>query len=101
MFRLIRLVLLVLVLASLLAPAAFARTSASRPIPARGEGFSFVWDWMASLFVPAVHDAKGPGKGIVTKEGSSMDPNGSLNSAIISPNSTTDEGSQMDPNGFK
>lgn len=99
MFRLIRSVLPVLVLALLLAPAAFAGTGTARPAALPGDGASAVWKWVVSLFRPAVPGAKNPQAGIVTKEGSQMDPNGSLHSGILLPGSTTDAGSQMDPNG--
>jgi hypothetical protein len=101
MFRLIRSVLLVLVLAILLAPAAFAGTGTFRPAAVPGGGVPAVWKWVVSLFMPLVPGFRNPGAGIVTKEGSSMDPNGSLQSGIQLSNSTTNAGSQMDLNGSK
>ncbi len=99
MFRLIRSILLVLVLALLFAPTAFAGTGPTRPAPLPADGASAVWKWVVSLFMPTVPGVKNPGAGIVTKEGSQMDPNGSLHFGILLPGSTTDAGSQMDPNG--
>src|SRR5947199_4428535 len=85
-----------LVFASLLVPAAFAQNRPSRPAPARTVG---VWEWLVGMFVPAVSTVGTSGKGIVAKEGSSMDPNGGRSTASSSSFSTTDVGSQMHSNG--
>ena|ERR1700710_906330 len=98
MSRKLRSTAVALVFASLLVPAAFAQNRPSRPAPVQVTG---VWEWLFGMFVPTVSTVGTSGKGIVAKEGSSMDPNGGKIFGSGSSFSTTDAGSQMDPNGIK
>jgi len=86
------------VFASLLVPAAFAQNRPSHPAPARTVG---VWEWLAGMFVPTFSTVSTSGRGIVAKEGSSMDPNGGGVNHNSSSIPTTYAGNQMDPNGIK
>ncbi len=97
----LRSVLVALVLVNLLASAAFALPRASRPAPAPTAGLAAVWEWMAGLFAPSTPAAQAPGAGMMTKEGSSMDPNGHQNSGTISSSPTTDKGGSMGKKGTK
>jgi hypothetical protein len=101
MSRTMRLAVLVLVLANLMASAAFALPRAGRPAPAGTEVLATAWAWLSSFLIPASPVAKAPGGGIIGKAGSRMDLDGIPHASTIYPGSTTDAGSQMDPNGFK
>jgi hypothetical protein len=101
MSRIIRSVVLVVVLANLVASAAFALPRASRPAPAQSEVLATAWAWLGSFLVPASPVAKAPGRGIMGKAGSHMDPDGTPHASTIYPASTTDAGSHMDPDGLK
>jgi hypothetical protein len=101
MIRMIRSSVLALVLAGLVAPAAFAAPRAGRPLPVTASGFAAVWEWVVSAFAPAIPVSKTPEGGIMEKAGSTMDPNGASYGGTFSGESTTDAGSQMDPNGLK
>jgi hypothetical protein len=99
--RLIRSAFLALVLASLVASAAFAAPRAVRPAPVPASGLAAIWEWAVSVFTPALPVSQSPGGGIMEKAGSIMDPNGDPHAGSFSVGSTTDAGSQMDPNGFE
>ncbi len=101
MSRTMRLAVLVLVLANLMASAAFAQPRASRPAPAPTEVLATAWAWLGSFLVPVSPVAKAPGGGIIGKAGSRMDPDGTPHASTIYPGSTTDAGVGMDPDGFK
>lgn len=101
MIRMIRSAVLALVLASLVAPAAFAAPRAGRPAPVPTAGFAAVWEWVVSVFSPVMPVSKAPGRGIMEKAGSIMDPNGDPHVNTFSVGSTTDAGSQMEPNGYQ
>jgi len=97
MQRTIRSFVLALVLLVLAAGAAHARPLAVRSDPAGF--FDGLWQWVAP-HLPAwakAGNSMNP-DGYTTKEGSSMDPNGSRPN-LLTPPSTTDAGSEMDPNG--
>jgi hypothetical protein len=101
MSRTMRLAVLVLVLANLMASAAFALPRASRPAPAGTEVLATAWAWLSSFLVPASPVAKAPGGGIIGKAGSSIDSNGAPHAGKMYPGATTDAGVGMDPDGFK
>ena len=92
MSRMIRSAVLALVLANLVASAAFALPRVHQPLPAPRTGLTAVWEWLVSLLVPAGPVAKTPGTGIMAKAGSSMDPNGGSHASTIYSGSTTDAG---------
>jgi hypothetical protein len=96
MSRIIRSAVLVVVLANLVASAAFAQPRASRPAPAQTEILAAAWQWLTSFLAPAGSSEVGN----LEKAGSRMDPDGLKGSTIYS-GSTTDAGSSMDPNGLK
>jgi hypothetical protein len=100
MSRTMRLAVLVLVLANLMASAAFALPRASRPAPAQSEVLATAWAWLGSFLVP-VSVAKAPGGGIMEKAGNRMDPGGASHASTTYPASTTDAGVGMDPDGYK
>jgi hypothetical protein len=98
----VRLAVLVLVLANLLASTAFALPHASRPAPVRAGGATAVWEWLVGLFAPAALFTQDPGTGMMMqKAGSHMDPDGAPLSGTIYSSSTTETGSQMDQNGTR
>jgi hypothetical protein len=99
MFRLIRSACLALVLASLVTSTAYAAPHAGRTAPARTSGIGAVWEWVTSAFAPVLPVSKAPGRGIMEKAGSIMDPNGVQDLGIFLVGSSADAGSQMDPNG--
>jgi hypothetical protein len=101
MIRMIRSSVLALVLAGLVAPAAFAAPGAGRPLPVPAAGFAAVWEWVVLAFAPAMPVFKAPEGGIMEKARSTMDPNGTPHISTFSAESTTDAGSQMDPNGHQ
>jgi hypothetical protein len=101
MSRTIRTLVLVLGLAVLAASSAFAQPRAGQPAPAPAGSLAAVWEWLASLLVPASPAAGTPGLQVLEKAGSSMDPNGTTGTGHFSSGQTTDAGSQMDPNGAK
>lgn len=76
MSRRIRLAVVILVLANLVASAAYALPPVGRQASLRSEGvFAAAWEWFTSLLAPVI-----PQPGLQPaweKEGSSMDPNGS------------------------
>jgi|GEM_PF-1359554 len=96
----IRSAALVLVLSVLFASSAYALPPVHAAGGSRSEGFlAAAWSWFASFVLPAA-PAGTPGlTAIWEKEGSSMDPNGQMNT--FSPNAGIDLGSSMDPNGYK
>jgi len=91
-----RLAVLVLVLANLVASAAFAQPWAGRPAPAQTQVLAAAWQWLTSFLAPA----GGSEVGNLEKAGSHMDREG-LKASTIYSGSTTDAGSQMDPNGLE
>jgi hypothetical protein len=101
MIRMIRSAMLVLVLAHLVASAAFALPRTPHPAPVPEQGLTQVWGWIVSWFAPAEPVAKAPGGGIMTKAGSIMDPNGCPQLGTICSGMTTDAGPGMDPDGLK
>lgn len=101
MIRMFRSAILVLVLAHLAASAAFALPRNAGPVPAPAPGLAAAWEWIVAFFAPVSPAAKAPNGGIMTKAGSSMDPNGSPSFGMNYSRSTADAGSQMDPNGLK
>ena len=101
MIRMIRSSVLALVLAGLVAPAAFAAPRASRTVPIPASGFAAVWEWVVSAFAPAMPVSKAPGRGIMEKAGSIMDPNGTPHVGIFSVRSTTYDSSSMNGNGLQ
>jgi hypothetical protein len=100
MIRMIRSAFLALVLASLAASAAFAAPHAGRRAPAPASGLAAVWEWAVSMFAPALPVSKTPGGGIMTKEGSSMDPNGKAHLGAFSVRTATSLGRPMNPDGL-
>jgi hypothetical protein len=94
MSRKIRTAVAALVLANLLAAAAYALPPAGRRVAPRSESFvTALKDWFASLLAPA---GQPDVRGIEEKAGSSMDPDG-INVGVSGDRS--EEGSSMDPNG--
>jgi len=94
--RKIRSAVIVLVLANLVASAAYALPPVSRQSsPGPESVLAAAWEWFSSLLAPAGETGI---QGIWEKAGSSMDPNGTCQSAVVS-GETTDAGSQMDPDG--
>jgi hypothetical protein len=87
----IRTTALVLILAGLLAPAAYALPrGAAFPVTHRDGLTAVLWSWLSRVTA------------IWEKEGSSMDPNGQPQSdagSQMDPNGQPKEGSQMDPDG--
>jgi hypothetical protein len=100
MSRTMRLAVLVLVLANLMASAAFALPRASRPAPAQSEVLATAWAWLGSFLAPA-SVAKAPGGGIMEKAGKRTDTGGAPYAGTIYPASTTEAGVGMDPDGYK
>src|SRR3954454_9551867 len=98
MSKKIRSAALVLALSALFVSSAYALPPAAAAAGPRTGGFlTAIWDWVASLVLPA---ASGNTLGVSAaweKAGSSMDPNGNQNILLSGP--AKDAGSQMDPNG--
>jgi hypothetical protein len=99
MSRTIRTLVLVLGFAVLAASSAFAQPRAGQPAPAPAGSLAAVWEWLASLLVPASPVANAPGARSLEKAGSRMDPDGLSYTSTIYSGPTTEAGSQMDPNG--
>jgi len=100
MFRMIRLVCLAVVLATLATSTAFAAPRASRTAPAAHRGFGAVWEWVVSTFAPVLPVSKAPGGGIIEKAGSHMDPDGAPFLGTNSSGGTSDAGVGMGPDGL-
>lgn len=97
MSRKIRTAVAALVLAHLLAAAAYALPPAGRRLASGPESFiTALKEWFASLLVPA---GQPDTRGIEEKAGSSMDPDGSPQFNVEVSGDKTEEGSSMDPNG--
>jgi hypothetical protein len=91
MIRMIRSSVLALVLAGLVAPAAFA----GRPAPVPASDFAAVWEWVVSAFAPVTPVSKAPGRGIMEKAGSHMDPDGTPHFGVSLAGPTTSEGASV------
>lgn len=97
MSRKIRTAVAALVLANLLAAAAYALPPAGRRSAPRSESFiTALQEWFASLLAPAGRPYP---RGIEEKAGSSMDPDGTPQVNVEVTGDRTEEGSSMDPNG--
>jgi hypothetical protein len=96
MSRTLRSAVVAFALVSLFVSAAFAQPRPSHPSPARSVG---VWEWLIGMFAPSGSTVGTSTRGMVAKEGSSMDPNGGRSSSNSS-FPTTDVGSRMDPDGI-
>lgn len=99
MSKKIRSAALVLVLSALFVSSAYALPPAAAAAGPRTGGFlAAVWDWLASLVLPAASDHTFGMTAVWEKAGSQMDPDGER---ILLSGQDTDAGSQMDPNGYK
>lgn len=97
MSRKIRTAVAALVLANLLAAAAYALPPAGRRAASRSESFiTALQEWFASLLAPA---GQPDVRGIEEKAGSSMDPDGIPQTNVGVSGEGDGEGSSMDPNG--
>jgi hypothetical protein len=91
--RKVRSAVIVLVLANLVASAAYALPPTGRQPLSGPEGvLAVAWEWFTSLLAPVLEVGT-----VWEKEGSSMDPNGS-NQSLVS-GERADAGSYMDQNG--
>lgn len=98
MFRRIRSLALVLVLAQLFVTAAYARQSMDRLAPARPEVVAAAWQWFILRIAPSPSDVQPARQVVPGKAGSVQDPNGA-GSLVTRPN--TSARTSIEPYGKK
>ena len=100
MSKKIRSAALVLALSALFVSSAYALPPTAAAAGPRTGGFlTAIWDWVASLVLPAASDRTLGVSAAWEKAESQMDPDGNTN--ILLPGTTTNLGSSMDPDGYK
>jgi hypothetical protein len=95
--RKVRSAVIVLVLVNLIASAAYALPPTSRQSSSGLEGvLATAWEWFASLLAPTGETGRQVNW---EKAGSSMDPDGTSQPAVLVSGEMADAGSSMDPDG--
>lgn len=100
MFRMIRPAVLALVLATLVTSTAYAAPRAGRTLPAHDSGLGAIRGWVVRVFSPVIPASKAPGRAIMEKEGSSMDPNGKSGLSTFLWSISVHEWNFVDQNGL-